>query len=190
MKKALIIKCSPRPCGVSDRLGDYFFNGLLNVDKSMLALRNYNITPCKNCQHCNFEPFSCPLDEFDDTPFIYERILASDMVLFSSPIYFYALPAHFKAFIDRAQRFYQENKRFKKCVNFIVFLAAGRPRGAKLFSGALLTLNTFINTLNYQLDAKYCWRGLDNVGNLEARPEIKNEIEEIAHFWSNKSYSE
>lgn len=190
MKKALIIKCSPRPCGVSDRLGDYFFNGLSTLEKSVLALRDYKIAPCKNCQHCNVEPFSCPLDEDDETQLIYDQIFASDLVLFSSPIYFYSLPAHFKAFIDRAQRFYQEDKYFRKSVKFIIFLAAGRPRGEKLFSGALLTLKTFINALHFQIDAEYCWRGLDNVCDLEAKPEIEKEIQQIADIWCIQPFTE
>lgn len=188
MKKALIIKCSPRSGGVSDRLGDYFFNGLTKWDKFILALRNYDILPCKNCQHCDLEPFRCSLDKYDEAKFIYEQIFASDLVLFSSPIYFYALPAHFKALIDRAQHFYRENKSFTRPIKFIVFLAAGRPRGEKLFSGALLTLNSFLKAIHFQIDEKFCWRGLDSINDLEKKPEIEKEIEAAAHSWNSYAW--
>ena len=99
--------------------------------------------------------------------------------MFASPIFFYALPAGFKAWIDRGQRFWAA------CLDrpgsttvppaspdkpVLALLAAGRPHGEELFSGALRTLRWFLPLLGARLVDSRCFRGLDRVEDFEERP--------------------
>ncbi|MDE6734449.1 MAG: NAD(P)H-dependent oxidoreductase, partial [Desulfovibrio sp.] len=115
----------------------------------------------------------------------------------ASPIYFYALPATFKAWIDRGQRFWAAQaakgrgadppappKTVAKPV--LAALAAGRPRGKELFSGALRTLAWFATTLGARLAENRVFRGLDRREDLCGRPEDLATIREWGRIWGRR----
>ena len=103
--------------------------------------------------------------------------------LFATPIYFYAMPAHFKAFIDRGQRFWQARQTRIRKAPVLALMAGGRPRGEKLFEGAIRTMRWFLKGMDADLDDSLCFRGLDNIGDLRARPEIAAEVAAWAQKW-------
>lgn len=183
MRRLLILKCSPRAAGVSDTLADCFRIGA-NLPAREIALRDMRIAPCQNCGACAPPPHFCPLDESDDCREVFDAFDEAELVLFSAPIYFYALPAHFKAFIDRGQRIWQARAEKRRKVPALVLLAAGRPKGDKLFEGAIRTISWFLKALQTEIAASLCFRGLDNVGDLMARQEIGREIAAWARQWS------
>lgn len=183
MKQLLILKCSPHAAGTSDTLADCFRIGA-NIPAREIALRDKRIVPCQNCGACAPAPHCCPLDEKDDCREIFDAFDEAGLVLFSAPIYFYALPAHCKAFIDRGQRFWQSRELARRRVPALVLLASGRPRGEKLFEGALRTISWFMKALQGEVVASLCFRGLDNIGDFEARPELRHEIAAWARQWS------
>ena len=105
------------------------------------------------------------------------------LALFAAPIYFYAMPAHFKAFIDRGQRFWQARQTRIRKAPVLALMAGGRPRGEKLFEGAIRTMRWFLKGMDADLDDSLCFRGLDNTGDLRARPEIAAEVAAWAQKW-------
>lgn len=107
----------------------------------------------------------------------------ASLALFASPIYFYALPAHFKAFIDRGQRIWRSGQAKMRNVPVLTLMAAGRPKGEKLFEGAIRTIRWFLKGMDADLDDSLCFRGLDNIGDLRARPEIAVEVAAWAQKW-------
>jgi hypothetical protein len=104
------------------------------------------------------------------------------VIFFSSPIFFYHLPAHFKSFIDRGQSFYLRKMDQDPSMLSLpprqayLTMVAGRPRGKKLFEGSVLTLRTFLDIFHVQLQETLAFRGIDEVGDLESNPEHCQEI--------------
>lgn len=163
----LILLCSPHAGGVTDHLG-LAASGI--AGSTALALRDFHIHPCTGCGHCA-KNGGCVYD--DDTQCLFKTMNSAGALLIISPIYFYALPAPFKAFIDRSQFCWQKESDcwpVRKKAGAI--LVAGRPRGEKLFDGALLTLRWFLKPFCFQLTDKLLLRGLDTVADLDNQPRM------------------
>jgi len=133
------------------------------------------------------------LQATDQAETVFGWMLAAPLLLFSSPIYFYHLPAGFKGLIDRAQRFYAARIAEDPVLTALsrrsahVCLVAGRPRGEKLFEGSLLTLRYFLWPFNVALAEPLCLPGLDAPGDLRAAPEAEARVAAYAaQAWENK----
>lgn len=173
----LVLACSPRRRGNTDTaaalahaaLGGAAADGPLRV--ADLGLR-----PCVACGHCDAAPGACPQP---DAALPLLRALASAPVAcLVSPIYFYHVPAQAKALIDRAQAFWglpPERKPGQGRRLGVVLLAA-RPRGDKLFAGALLTLRYMAEALGLTLAEPLTLYGLDAPDALRGRPDLQSAV--------------
>ena len=181
MRPALVLMCSPHAGRVSDTLAESFAAGLEDAGcpASCLALREHPVLPCSGCGACARPPHACVLAPRDDAELLFTRFAEAPLVVLASPIFFYALPAGFKAWIDRGQRFWAAlaDRSGSTAVPaaspdtpVLALLAAGRPHGEELFSGALRTLRWFVPLLGGQLVDSRCFRGLDRVEDVEKRP--------------------
>ena len=65
-----------------------------------LYLSDFTITPCKECHGCDDTGNCIILDEMEK---VYPKLLEADVVILSSPIFFYGVTAWAKALIDRSQ---------------------------------------------------------------------------------------
>ena len=66
-----------------------------------IYLNNKSINGCLGCARCRENPDEIACVQNDDAIDIMERMIASDVVLFASPVYFWGFPAQLKALIDR-----------------------------------------------------------------------------------------
>lgn len=113
MKKILILSGSPRKGGNSDTLCDYFMKGAIDagnhVEKIFVASKN--ITYCKACYACKNTGI-CAIK--DDMPGVLAKMIEADVIVLSSPVYFYSISAQLKAVIDRSVARWLEfrNKEF------------------------------------------------------------------------------
>lgn len=161
--------CSPRAKGNSDTLARCFLDGFVHAGGSAQTqyLRNYQITPCTGCGHCIAPPHQCVLAPKDDVENIFASILSSSHILLSSPIFFYALPAHAKALIDRAQRFWNFQHKTPHHTQIYIALIAARQQGKELFTGSLLCLKYFFEALGCRIDDVRLLRGYDTADALQ-----------------------
>ena len=101
MKKVLILSGSPRKGGNSDILCDEFLKGALDagnqVEKIFVAEKK--IAPCLGCYYCEKNGGRCALN--DGMGDILQKIIDCDVLVLSSPVYFYSISAQLKAVIDR-----------------------------------------------------------------------------------------
>ena len=162
MPQALILAASPRRGGTTDTLARLFAEGLEagGLRCRFLALRDVRVRPCRGCGHCAGPPHACPLSGGDEAEALFADIRAAQLVFWAAPIYFYGLPAHAKGCVDRAQRFWGRpvSGPLRPAV---AGLAAGRPRGEQLFTGAALGLRYFFPLLGRELAETRCWRGME-----------------------------
>lgn len=113
MKKVLILSASPRHNGNSDTLCDEFMKGAIEagnkVEKIFVADKNINY--CRACYACK-KTGICAIK--DDMGSVLQKMLDSDVIVLSSPVYFYSICAQLKAVIDRTVARWLEfkNKEF------------------------------------------------------------------------------
>lgn len=113
MKNVLIISSSPRKNGNSDILCDRFLQGAEemghNVEKVFLASKNIGF--CLGCGVCN-STHKCV--QKDDMSEILDKMIAVDVIVLATPVYFYTMAGQMKTFIDRTVPRYTEiiNKDF------------------------------------------------------------------------------
>ncbi len=108
MKKVLILEGSPRRNGNSAILSEEFTRGAeeagCSVEKVQIAHKK--IAGCLGCNGCYRNGGSCV--QKDDMAEVREKMLAADVIVLASPIYFYSMTAQMKAVIDRSYAFYQQ----------------------------------------------------------------------------------
>ncbi len=100
-KKVLILSGSPRKNGNSDTLCEQFLKGSLEAGHEVekIFISSKNIGYCKACYYCQKSDGICAIK--DDMNEILEKILQSEVIVLSSPVYFYSIDAQLKALIDR-----------------------------------------------------------------------------------------
>ena len=100
-KKVLIISASPRKNGNSDILCDEFLRGAREaghqVEKIRLAERRINY--CTGCCSCISGGGECVQN--DDMNEILKKILAANVLVLASPVYFRSFNGQMKTFMDR-----------------------------------------------------------------------------------------
>ncbi len=103
--KIIAFTASPRKNSNSAALVTHFLQGAseTNAHVDLFNTNNLNLKNCRGCLRCNLIK-KCSLKN-DDWPGIAEKILASDIIAFATPIYFHHLPASLKKIIDRFRSF-------------------------------------------------------------------------------------
>jgi len=98
--KVLGVMGSPRVGGNSDILLDEALAGAKDAgaDVEKIILNKLKISGCHDCKKCN-ETGICVLK--DDMPEIHKKILDADAIIHSCPVYFWAMTAQMKAYLDR-----------------------------------------------------------------------------------------
>ncbi len=176
----LVLACSPRAKGNSDFMVHNFVQGVRSSggDVEIIFMREHTFQPCTVCHACFDDPNSrCILDKKDDTAKIFDKIQTAPLVFIAAPIFFYHLPAQFKAFIDRAQCYWAKREKLLKAGKFtpntnpkpaLAGLVAARTRGDKLFEGSILTLQYFLDMFDIKLQETCQMSGYDRPDDLAA----------------------
>lgn len=113
-KKVLVISASPRKKGNSDLLCDEFIKGAVTAGNEVekVFLSDLKINYCTGCGVCN-NTSRCVLT--DDMKAVLDKMVAVDVIVLATPVYFYTMDAQLKTLIDRTvPRRYTEikNKEF------------------------------------------------------------------------------
>ena len=100
-KKVLILSGSPRRGGNSDLLCDSFMRGALEAGHTAekIFISDMKINFCKACGVCYMNAKPCVYN--DDMAEINEKMIAADVIVMATPVYFYAMSGQLKTLIDR-----------------------------------------------------------------------------------------
>lgn len=92
MKKVLILSGSPRKGGNSDTLCDEFMKGAIEAGNEVekIFVAGKNIGYCKACYACK-DTGVCVIK--DDMAEVLQKMLDADVIVLSSPVYFYSISA-------------------------------------------------------------------------------------------------
>ena len=101
-KKVLVIVSSPRKGGNSELLCDSFIKGARENGNEVekLLLREKKIAPCIACEACLRNGGTCVQE--DDMAGILDKLVYADVIVLSTPVYYYSVSAQLKVMIDRS----------------------------------------------------------------------------------------
>ncbi|MBQ6454032.1 MAG: flavodoxin family protein [Coriobacteriales bacterium] len=115
--KILVLQGSPNTNGSTALLVGEFARGAKEAGHSVEVahVAQMDIAPCTGCVACGYGGECSQSDDFDD---LRERILAADMLVFATPLYYYGMAAQLKAVVDRfcAANPYITRKRLKSAL--------------------------------------------------------------------------
>lgn len=98
--RIVILESSPNRHGSSNLLAERFAQGAQEAGHQVafVDVAHADIHPCTGCVHCGYEG---PCVQKDDVEGIRRQLLAADMVVFVTPLYYYGMSAQLKILIDR-----------------------------------------------------------------------------------------
>jgi multimeric flavodoxin WrbA len=107
-KKVLVLSSSPRRGGNSDLLCDQFISGAREEGNEVekIFLRDKKINYCTGCGTCINRKGICT--QKDDMTEILEKMVATDVIVMATPVYFYTMCGQMKTLIDRTCARYTE----------------------------------------------------------------------------------
>ncbi|MBR1424742.1 flavodoxin family protein [bacterium] len=154
-KKVLIISSSPRKGGNSDILCDATLKGAIEAghEAEKIFLRDKKINYCTGCRFCNTNDYT-KCSQQDDINELMDKMENSDVIIFSTPIYFYSISGQMKTFIDRMCSRYTHlsNKEF-----YYIMTAADSSQSAIQF--ALGEFNGLMACLENPIEKGYLFAG-------------------------------
>jgi len=141
-KPILAIYGSPRKGGRCDKALDIVIEGK-RVDR--LYIRGLKIKPCCGCLECR-KGGICKIK--DDMKGIIPRLISSDIIILSSPVYFKGLPSHLKAMIDRCQVLWERKVTKEKGASGFFILTCEKKGD---FPGCIDVIKAFFATIKARL---------------------------------------
>jgi len=98
--KIVILMGSPNRNGSTGILVSEFVRGAADAGHSceVIDVCHADIHPCTGCVACGYEG---PCVQKDDVSEIRKKLLACDMAVFATPLYYYGMSAQLKAVVDR-----------------------------------------------------------------------------------------
>lgn len=173
MKKIVVISSSPRRGGNSDTLCDQFINGAQETGHfaEKIFLREYQINYCTGCGTCYNGVKPCP--QKDDMAEILHKMIAADVIVLASPIYFYTMCGQLKTMIDRCCARYTEmrNKEFYYILTAADSVRASVERAVTEFRGFLDCLD------DPQEKGTIYGIGAWNIGDVKSTPAMREAYE-------------
>ena len=168
MKKVLILSGSPRKAGNSDILCDEFAKGALEAGNEVEKIRvtEKKIAPCLGCYYCKNNGGRCALN--DDMGEILQKIIDCDVLVLSSPVYFYSMCAQLKAVIDRTVARWTEiaNKD-------LYYILTSADNDEDTMDGTLACMHGFAMCIDgYEEKGTLYGKGVYEKGEVVNRPEL------------------
>ena len=98
--RIIVLQGSPNRNGSTALLCGEFERGAQEAghDVERVDVAHAGIGPCAGCVACGYEGPCVQSDGMDD---LRDKLLAADMVVFATPLYYYGMTAQLKAVIDR-----------------------------------------------------------------------------------------
>jgi len=141
-------------------------------------LHNKSINGCMGCAKCREHADRIACIQKDDAPEIMEKMMASDVVLYASPLYFWGFTAQIKALIDRGfalvTNYHQPNQTSLMKGKRVGLLATG---GGSFENNAEAMFTAFDRIVGFLMAEK---AGELYVGNCKTPADLTDETRENA----------
>lgn len=178
-----IFSCSPRANGNSDFCAELIYKQILErqiPEAECFFPCRKNLAPCIACGFCDNGQGKCALalHKNDSAAELYHALFQLDKAIFIVPMYFYHVPANFKAFLDRAQAWYAvpDAQKPARHLGIDLILLGAREKGNKLFEGAKLSIQYAMHCIGAKIETCLCLYGLDKPDDLAKNSSKQQEI--------------
>ena len=178
MLKIVGIYGSPRKDGNSDLLLDSALKGCQEQGDEVkrVYVRDLHIGGCTGCDGCAKNGICVIKDDMQD---IYKLLDDADVIILSSPIFFYGVTSQLKTLIDRGQALWWktrgkkgDKKKIKNTTKGRGYLiAVGATKGKNLFECAKLTARYFFDALGMNFEGGCYFPGIESKGAVKEHPE-------------------
>jgi len=165
-KNVLVISSTMRKNGNSEVLAKEFARGAKDAGHNVefVTLQDKEIKFCKGCLACQ-KLGTCVIK--DDSVEIVEKMKYSDVIAFSSPIYYYEMSGQLKTLLDRGNSLYSSDYKFRD-IYFLATAADGSSHAADI---AVNGLNGWVACFaNAQLKGVVLGAGAGAVGDIQNNP--------------------
>jgi len=172
-KAILVLSASPRQGGNSDLLCDQFILGAKEAghQTEKIFLKNKKINYCVACDACKKNGGHCV--QKDDMAEILEKMIATDVIVMATPVYFYTMNGQMKTFIDRNYSRYTEIEN--KDMYFIMTAADSNKEALKR---TIEEFRGYTYCLNGAKEKGIIYgAGAWNVGDIKSHPAMKQAYE-------------
>ena len=139
-KKVFVVSSSQRKRGNSDVLAEEFARGAREAGNEVtkISIRDMDLKFCTGCLSC-VKTAKCILN--DGMSAIYDAVQNADVLVFATPVYYYAVCGQLKTFIDRLNPLYVRKNRFKK----VYLLATSAENDKSAMEGCIKDVQGFID---------------------------------------------
>jgi len=171
----LILNGSPRKNGNTEHLTKMVTDGLTQkgAEVEQFRLADLDIHPCIGCGSCEAKGICIFKDDMVE---LYEHIADADIIILSSPIYFYGLTAQTKGCIDRCQALWSKKYILKEPIStkpnrkgYLISVAA--TSGERIFEGAILSARYGLDAMDAPYSGALLFPGVDTKGAITKHPD-------------------
>ena len=168
-KKVLVISTSPRRGGNSDTLADAFIQGAREAGSEVEKVTLYDKTIgfCRGCLTC-VRTQRCAIR--DDAGPIVQKMLAADVLVFATPVYYYGMCGQMKTLLDRSNPLYSTDYRFRE----VYLLAAAAEEGEHTAEGTVTGMTGWVDCFEKaRLAGTVFAGGVTAVGDIQGHPAVE-----------------
>lgn len=139
-KKVVVLSTSLRTNSNSELLAKSFVEGAKEAGNEVeyISLKNKDIRFCIGCLTCQ-KTGHCVIK--DDVADIMNSVLEADVVVWSTPIYYFEMSGQMKTLIDRLNPMYSKDYKFRD----VYLLATAAEEGDEVFEKVITGLNGWID---------------------------------------------
>lgn len=171
--KISVLYSSPRPKGNSATMAERFLGHAEGAGISRFYLNDRQITECQACGGCA-EDCRCSIE--DDMQQIYESIEESEIIVMSSPLYWWSISANLKKVIDRLYVYIGKGcLDGKKLVLLVSGISEIPNSGYEMIDGMFKEISGYLK-MQYQ----GCFVSADDSRPVKDNPQILREIDQLA----------
>jgi multimeric flavodoxin WrbA len=173
-KNILVLTGSPRKKGNSDRLADAFIKGAQDAGHKAVKYQTAfkKIAGCRACKTCWSKGSACSLkDDFSEVEPLLEN---ADVIVFCTPLYWFAMSSHIKAVIDRMNSYLSDNCPKPLSIKESVLLICGADEGPGIFKGVVETYKSIAEYMKWTDLGVIAVNGASDKGDIDRTEGLKH----------------
>ena len=176
MKKITVISSSLRKNSNSEILANEFIKGAKQNgnEVNFINLKDIKMNFCIGCLACQ-KTHKCVIKD-DITKEMLDEICNSDVLVFVTPVYYYAVSGQLKTFIDRMNPIYNMDYKFRD----IYVIATAAEDATRTFKGIKEDIKGFIDCYEgTKIKGMVCGGKLEKPGDSKKRKDLLKKVFEM-----------
>lgn len=175
-KKVVIVSTTPRKNGNSEILATEFMNGAKDAgnEVEMIKVRDMEFKYCKGCFACQKTNKCVIKDDFNAK--MLRTLCEADVLVFATPVYYYAISGQLKTFIDRMNPLYS----VKQKIHDIYLIATAAENETRTFKGVKEDIKGYIDCYDDKtLKGTLFAGGVNDVGEVKSHKDYMKKAYEM-----------